>query len=78
MGAAIGKQRIPPEWIAGITEWPRSVLLLAQVAAKLAQQSYQSRVLGPVRCFWPGLILRNLLFLLTVLIHGFRRLAPPY
>jgi hypothetical protein len=28
--------------------------------------------------FWPGLLPRNLLFLLVVLLHGFRRLLPPY
>jgi hypothetical protein len=52
--------------------------LLEQIAGKLAQQKETGRALGPVRYFWPGLILRNLVFLVVVLIHGFRRLAPPY
>ena len=30
------------------------------------------------RYFWPAIGLRNLVFLLVVLTHGFRRLAPPY
>ena len=33
MGARVGKQRIPPEWIAVITDWHRSVSLLTLVAA---------------------------------------------
>lgn len=78
MGAQVGKQSIPAELIAGIAEWPRSVSLLDQVAVKLAHQSHQNKPLGPVECFWPGLILRNLLFLVVVLAHGFRRLLPPY
>ncbi|MEK7780913.1 MAG: ADP-ribosylglycohydrolase family protein [Verrucomicrobiota bacterium] len=78
MGAQGGKQSIPPELITGIAEWPRSVLLLEQVAAKLSQQKDIARALGPVRYFWPGLTLRNPVFLAVVLIHGLRRLAPPY
>jgi hypothetical protein len=32
---------------------------------------------GPLPLLWPGLIARNLAFLLIVLGHGFRRLLPP-
>src|ERR1035441_3984005 len=78
VGAGVGKEGIPPEWIAGVCEWPRSVASLEQIAARLARQEDTAQALGPVRYFWPGLILRNLLFLVVVLIHGFRRLAPPY
>ena len=78
VGAKVGKGGIPCEWIAGVCEWPRSVLLLEQIAARLARQKDTSHALGPVRYFWPGLVPRNLLFLVVVLIHGFRRLAPPY
>lgn len=76
MGGQFGKQSIPAKLIAGIAEWPRSVSLLDQVAAKLSQQKDIVRALGPVHYFWPGLILRNLIFLVVVLLHGFRRLAP--
>ena len=78
VGAKVGKGGIPCEWIAGVCEWPRSVLLLEQIAARLARQKDTAHALGPVRYFWPGLVPRNLLFLVVVLIHGFRRLAPPY
>jgi ADP-ribosylglycohydrolase len=33
---------------------------------------------GPLPLFWPGLVPRNLLFLLVVLLHALRRLLPPY
>jgi hypothetical protein len=78
VGAKVGKGGIPCEWIDGVCEWPRSVLLLEQIAARLARQKDTAHALGPVRYFWPGLVPRNLLFLVVVLIHGFRRLAPPY
>jgi hypothetical protein len=78
VGAKAGKEGIPSELIAGLCEWPRSVLLLEQIAARLARQKDTAYALGPVRYFWPGIILRNSLFLVVVLIHGLRRLAPPY
>jgi ADP-ribosyl-[dinitrogen reductase] hydrolase len=77
-GTKLGKLSIPQDLIAGISESPRSVALLEQIANKLAQQSDSARALGAVGYFLPGLILRNLVFLVVVLIHGFRRLAPPY
>lgn len=33
---------------------------------------------GSVAYFWSEQILRSLVFLATILIHGFRRLLPPY
>jgi ADP-ribosylglycohydrolase len=78
VGAKVGNEGIPPELITGVCEWPRSTLLLEQIAAKLERQNGTTQTLGPVSYFWPGLILRNLVFLVVVLLHGFRRLAPPY
>jgi len=40
--------------------------------------SSPSRHIRPPRLFWPGILPRNLLLLLIVLIHGLRRLFPPY
>lgn len=78
VGASVGELAMPAEWVNAIWEWPRSVKLMRDVAARLAEQSQSDRSLGPVRYFWPALIPRNLLFLVIVLAHGFRRLAPPY
>jgi ADP-ribosylglycohydrolase len=77
-GASCGERGIPAEWLGGIWEWPRSCAFIMRVADRLAEQASAGRPLGPVPCFWPGLIPRNLLFLAVVLAHGFRRLAPPY
>jgi len=58
-------------------DWPRSTAVLTAVADRLAE--VQSGGAGrPVRYFWPGIPLRNLLFLGVILAHGFRRLFPPY
>jgi ADP-ribosylglycohydrolase len=76
-GAVTGASGIPREWLDGIIEWPRNRQALSKIADRLAEQ-LANRPTPPVRYFWPGLIPRNLLFLLVVLLHGFRRLAPPY
>lgn len=80
-GAAVGASAIPDDWLAGMWEWPRSVQWLRRLAGRLEQAffSSDSPVPGnPLALFWPGLILRNVLFLAIVLLHGLRRLLPPY
>jgi ADP-ribosylglycohydrolase len=77
-GASVGTAGIPKEWIDHLFEWPRTTTLLRQAALRLAQQTTQEHPLGSVAYFWPGIILRNLLFFAVVLGHGFRRLLPPY
>jgi ADP-ribosylglycohydrolase len=80
-GASAGRGNIPAEWLDGIREWPRSTSVLARAAEALATQKAEGRAVGPVLYFWPGLILRNLFFLVIVLVHGFGRLlranGPP-
>ena len=78
MGAQMGCKAIPQDWVEGICDRPRSIRFLAKVASRLSQQKATPKVLGPVCYFWPGLIVRNAVFLVTVLIHGFRRILPPY
>ena len=80
-GATTGVSGIPQEWIDGILEWPRSVAWMRALASRLATQFPAHggpEFRGPQPLFWPGLIPRNLLFLVIVLLHGFRRLLPPY
>jgi ADP-ribosyl-[dinitrogen reductase] hydrolase len=80
-GATAGAGGIPAEWLAGLVDWPLSVRWMCRLAGRLAEQfpgdgAGQGR--GPLRLFWPALLPRNLLFLMLVLGHGFRRLLPPY
>jgi ADP-ribosyl-[dinitrogen reductase] hydrolase len=77
LGAQVTTTGIPEHWRTGIIEWPRSLGLLERVADRLSQQR-DTPALGPVRYAWPGVALRNVLFLFVVLAHGFRRLFPPY
>jgi ADP-ribosylglycohydrolase len=76
--ASTGESNIPIEWVDGVWEWPRPLSLMRNLATRLEQQSSQQSPIGPVHYFWPGLIFRNLVFLAAVLLHGLRRLFPPY
>jgi ADP-ribosyl-[dinitrogen reductase] hydrolase len=74
-GASAGKAGIPAEWLDRICEWPRSKTVLVQTAERLTELKAAGHCAGPVNYFWPGLLLRNLLFVLIVLFHGFSRLS---
>lgn len=74
-GATCGVGGIPQEWIKGIWEWPRSVAWMRSLAECLASPSVNRK--APL-LFWPALFPRNVLFLIIVLIHAFRRILPPY
>jgi hypothetical protein len=77
-GATVGASGIPKDWLDGIVDWPRSIQLLEQVGERLAEQKTKDGRLGTVSYCWLGVVPRNVVFLMVVLFHGFRRLAPPY
>lgn len=77
-GASVGERGIPEKWINGIFEWPRGIKFLRRLADRLSECSQHLKENKPIRYFWPGLVFRNGVFLVLVLLHGLRRLAPPY
>ena len=68
VGAAVGREGISERWINALWEWPRTALWMERLA----------RAEKPVEVFWVGQVARNLVFLVVVLVHGFRRLLPPW
>jgi ADP-ribosylglycohydrolase len=72
-GSVTGEQGIPTQWISGILEYPRSVSFLQRLADNLAAGKHKA-----VFCFVPAVLIRNVFFFIMVLLHGFRRLLPPY
>ncbi|MEJ2087062.1 MAG: ADP-ribosylglycohydrolase family protein [Gammaproteobacteria bacterium] len=64
-------------WLEGIVEWPRSTRWIEALAGTLADACIGTSH-GSVPRYFPALVLRNLVFLVIVLGHGFRRLLPPY
>jgi ADP-ribosylglycohydrolase len=76
LGAKLGKAGIPSEWLANLCDYPRSVSWLEGLGERLSESLEHPVAAYPLPIF--PLILRNLLFMLIVLVHGFRRLLLPY
>ncbi len=82
-GCTVGEAGIPAQWLAQLREWPRGQRLLRQLADALtaAAPTAAGRAAAPtrpVRYAWWAVPARNLIFLAVVLLHGVRRLLPPY
>lgn len=78
VGASTGETGIPSEWLSTIVEWPRSVAWMRRLSSQLSNQQSLQKPVRPVTTNFCAALARNLLFLAIVLLHGFRRLLPPY
>lgn len=81
VGATAGSAALPADWLAGLAEWPRSVVWMRRLAERLARRfpaAGPGETLPPEPLLWPALLPRNALFAAVVLLHGLRRLLPPY
>ncbi len=77
-GVTSGADGIPAEWLDRLAEWPCGTAWLKRLAGAMSAAGQVSSQSRPVPLFWPAVILRNVFFLCLVLIHGLRRLLPPY
>jgi len=78
VGSAVGRQGIPDQWIDGIWEWPRSVAWMQNLGDAFAKSMSTDQPISAPTIHPLAVLIRNLFFLVVVLFHGFRRLAPPY
>lgn len=85
IGARVGIEGIPGEWVDGIAEWPMTVSRILEIADSLCHflsedQSERNLPLSGcgVSLQWPLVFLRNVVFTFLVILHGIRRLFPPY
>lgn len=78
VGAGTGQEGLPQEWLCRLAEWPRTVAWMEQLAQSLSE--VRSNYVGAWAATAPAYQVfgRNLFFLAVVLLHGFRRLLPPY
>ena len=77
VGTRVGKAGIPAKWLRDLCEWPRTVSWMDALGARLAA-SAGGQAVKPLWINPLGLLLRNVFFMIVVLLHGFRRLLPPY
>lgn len=78
VGAGVGVQGIPPAWLDGLCEWPRTVGWMTALARELAAVVADGTPRRPPSLSTPAVLVRNVAFLAIVLAHGFRRALPPY
>jgi len=78
VGARTGRHGLPQHWLRCLNDWPRSVKWMESLCDQLSQCRESGVRQRPKYVFYPFALARNLLFILIVLAHGFRRLAPPY
>jgi ADP-ribosylglycohydrolase len=78
VGASVGKDGIPAEWLGRVKEWPRSAAWMESLGAQLDTSLRNLTRMHPMRLPLLAVLFRNLVFLCIVLLHGFRRLLPPY
>ncbi len=71
-GAGLGANAIPAPWKSSIHDFPLSLQKIDGAAKALVERRACPSL------FWPARFVRNMVFLLIVLAHGFRRLFPPY
>jgi ADP-ribosylglycohydrolase len=78
VGAAVGKEGIPSEWLANLAEWPRTVAWMERLGGRLAEVMRTGQPGKTLPVSVAGLFGRNVFFFLVVLVHVFRRWLPPY
>jgi len=78
IGARVGRAGIPSHLLRNLRDWPRSPGFIERVAQRLAQSRAAGFPMPAVPSFVLTTPLRNLFFLGVVLLHGVRRLLPPY
>lgn len=72
-GANLTDAALPIDWLDKLTEWPRSLPWMKQLAQSLAAGDQH-----PPGMHWPTTFLRNIVFATAMLLVGLRRLLPPY
>jgi ADP-ribosylglycohydrolase len=78
IGAGVGKQGIPQEWLSELAEWPRTVTWMEELGMALSRALAGDLEARQPHLSVPGIMVRNAAFTLVVLAHAVRRMAPPY
>ena len=72
-GTSVGPSGIPQEWRDGLMDWPHSRQYLQALAERVSNHHTKAGL-----NFSAMLFPRNIIFTVIVLLHGLRRLLPPY
>lgn len=78
MGARVGFDGLPQDWVDNLMEWPRNVAWQQELARRLAESLDADELQKELPVNLPGLVLRNIFVMFWAILHGFRRYLPPY
>jgi len=79
LGAKLGVDSLPKDWVDGLVEWPRTKKWMRRLSEALAQSSKGKALPTKMPTINPLFqLVRNIAFLFVVLLHALRRLLPPY
>lgn len=78
VGAGVGKDGLPDDWLAALSDWPRTTDWMTRLAAGLARVAQTKTPERALSLPLPAVLARNAVFTIVILAHGFRRLLPPY
>jgi ADP-ribosylglycohydrolase len=80
-GATLGANQIPKEWQSGIKDFPFSVNMMRKLSMQLSTQVIENSTIingDLLSLYFLSRIPRNIFFTIVILLHGLRRLFPPY
>lgn len=78
VGAGVGKPGISQAWLDGLCEWPRTVTWMERLGQRLADVLASGIPQSALFVSPLFVLVRNLFFLVVVLLHVVRRCLPPY
>lgn len=78
VGAGVGKEGIPTSWLNNLNDWPRSKQWMLALSSQLYAVIKNKQPKSAISISVIGQLARNIFFMLWVLLHGLRRLLPPY
>ena len=78
LGAGLGRDGLPADWLAALRDAPRSVEWIERLGRQLSEVAESGTPQEPLRLPAAPLLARNALFGVAVAGHGLRRLLPPY
>jgi ADP-ribosylglycohydrolase len=78
IGARVGKQGIPKPWLENLWEFPRNIKWMEKLGQRLNTVFFEHQKQKTLPVSIIAILLRNFIFMIIVLWHGFRRLLPPY
>ncbi len=76
LGAAVGAEALPSDWVSDLWDWPNSPSYIARVASELNLALEEGSTIVAPRVLFGTPLLRNAFFLSIVLAHATRRILP--